>query len=61
MPENDPGRDLRARSVKLISYPLDSRERCREYVLEDRVLERVDVMLGKVDEDAELKVLKFAA
>jgi hypothetical protein len=23
MPENDPGRDLRARSVELISYPLD--------------------------------------
>jgi len=105
MPENDPGRDLRARSRKMISYPLDflmrrrsivkfrnvrvitsyypdparwdaalkmtivilkelpvlQCERCSEYVLEDRVLERVDVMLGKVDEDAELKVLKFAA
>jgi len=23
MPENDPGRDLRARSVKMISYPVD--------------------------------------
>jgi YgiT-type zinc finger domain-containing protein len=41
--------------------PVVQCERCSEYVLEDRVLERVDVMLGKVDEDAELKVLKFAA
>jgi len=41
--------------------PVVQCERCSEYVLEDRVLERVDVMLGKVSEDAELKVLKFAA
>ena len=41
--------------------PVVQCERCSEYVLEDRILERVDVMLGKVDEDAELKVLKFAA
>ncbi len=47
--------------VILKELPVPQCERCSEYVLEDRVLERVDVMLGKVDEDAELKVLKFAA
>jgi YgiT-type zinc finger domain-containing protein len=47
--------------VILKELPVLQCERCSEYVLEDRVLERVDVMLGKVDEDAELKVLKFAA
>lgn len=35
--------------------------RCSEYVLEDRVMERVDVMLGKVEEGAELKILRYAA
>ena len=47
--------------VILKELPVLQCERCSEYVLEDRILERVDVMLGKVDEDAELKVLKFAA
>ncbi|MFZ2225341.1 MAG: hypothetical protein WAV26_11725 [Candidatus Deferrimicrobium sp.] len=32
MPENDPGRDLRARSVKLLSYPLDFLMRRRSIV-----------------------------
>jgi hypothetical protein len=32
MPENDPGRDLRARSVKLIAYPLDFLMRRRSIV-----------------------------
>ncbi len=47
--------------VILKELPVLQCERCSEYVLEDRILERVDVMLGKVDDDAELKVLKFAA
>jgi len=33
MPENDPGRDLRARSVKLIAYPLDFLMRRRSIVI----------------------------
>ena len=47
--------------VILKELPVLQCERCSEYLLEDRVLERMDVMLGNVDEDAELKVLKFAA
>jgi YgiT-type zinc finger domain-containing protein len=35
--------------------------RCSEYMLEDRVMERVDVMMGKVEKDAELKILRYAA
>jgi YgiT-type zinc finger domain-containing protein len=47
--------------VILKELPVLQCERCSEYMLEDRVLERVDVMIANVDEDAELKVLKFAA
>ena len=47
--------------VILKELPVLQCERCSEYLLEDRVLERVDVMIANVDEDAELKVLKFAA
>jgi len=36
-------------------------ERCSEYLLDDHVMARVDAMIGKVEEDAELKVLKYAA
>src|SRR3990170_1306369 len=36
-------------------------ERCSEYMLDDHVMARVDAMIGKVEEDAELKVLKYAA
>jgi len=47
--------------VILKELPVLHCERCSEYMLEDRVLQRVDVMIANVDEDAELKVLKFAA
>jgi YgiT-type zinc finger domain-containing protein len=47
--------------VILKELPVLQCERCSEYMLEDRVLERVDVMIANVDEDAELKILKFAA
>jgi len=47
--------------VILKELPVLQCERCSEYMLEDQVLERVDVMIANVDEDAELKILKFAA
>ena len=47
--------------VILKELPVLQCERCSEYMLEDRVLGRVDVMIANVDEDAELKILKFAA
>ena len=47
--------------VILKELPVLQCERCSEYMLEDRVLERVDVMIASVDEKAELKILEFAA
>jgi YgiT-type zinc finger domain-containing protein len=34
---------------------------CREYLLEDAVMARVDVMLSKADGGAELEVIRYAA
>ena len=36
-------------------------ERCSEYLLEDRVMERVETMIGKVDKGAELEIVRYAA
>jgi len=47
--------------VILKELPVLQCERCSEYMLEDRVLERVDVMIANVDEKIELKILEFAA
>jgi YgiT-type zinc finger domain-containing protein len=47
--------------VILKELPVLQCERCSEYMLEDRVLERVDVMIANVDEKVELKILEFAA
>lgn len=34
---------------------------CREYLIEDAVMARVDAMLLKVPGDAELEILRYAA
>jgi hypothetical protein len=34
---------------------------CREYLLEDAVMARVDVVLSKADGGAELEVIRYAA
>jgi len=47
--------------VILKELPVLQCERCSEFLIEDPVLERVDMMIANVGEDAELKVLKFAA
>jgi len=36
-------------------------ENCREYLLEDSVMERVDAILAKAGTSAELEVVRFAA
>lgn len=33
---------------------------CNEYVIEDEVLEKVDIILNKIDTTAELEVLSYA-
>jgi len=34
---------------------------CREYLLEDTVMARVDAMLSKVDGGAEIEIIRYAA
>ena len=34
---------------------------CREYLIEDPVMERIDAMLGNADSTAELEVIRYAA
>ena len=36
-------------------------ENCSEYMLQDDVLARVDEMLARVDSDAELEIVRYAA
>ncbi len=47
--------------VILKELPVFQCERCNEYLLEDPVMGRVEAMINKVDEAAELEILKYAA
>jgi YgiT-type zinc finger domain-containing protein len=47
--------------VILKELPVLQCERCSEYLLEDRVMERVETMIGKVDKGAELEIVRYAA
>ena len=41
--------------------PVIQCESCREYLIEDAVMKRVDELLGSVDKSAELEVVRYAA
>jgi YgiT-type zinc finger domain-containing protein len=43
------------------NLPVSQCSGCREYVLDDVIMERVEDILQHVDETAELEVLKYAA
>lgn len=45
----------------LKGLPVLQCENCREYLIEDSVMERVDAMLLTVTGDVELEVLRYAA
>jgi YgiT-type zinc finger domain-containing protein len=47
--------------VVLKGLPVIQCERCSEYLLEDKVMRRVDALLLRIDNAAELEVIKFAA
>ncbi len=47
--------------VILKDLPVSQCERCREYILEDSVMRRVDEILSLVNPDSELQVVRFAA
>ena len=36
-------------------------ENCSEYLIEDTVMEKVDLILDKIDKTAELEILSYAA
>lgn len=36
-------------------------ESCREYLIEDSVMQRVDELLGSADSSVELEVVRYAA
>lgn len=47
--------------VVIRDLPVLQCTRCREYLLEDRVMTRVEEILERTAEGAELEVIKFAA
>ena len=47
--------------VILRALPVLQCERCTQYVIEDRVFARVEEILARVGDDAELEVIRFAA
>ena len=49
------------RIVILKRLPVLQCEACREYLIEDAVMARIDTMLKGTDSTAELEVLRYAA
>ena len=47
--------------VILQSLPVLQCGNCPEYLIEDEVLSRVDQMLARVDSEAELEIIRYAA
>ena len=49
------------RIVILKDLPTHQCESCAEYLLDDDVMAKIDVLLAKVDFSAELEVIRYAA
>jgi len=47
--------------VILKNLPVLQCENCAQYLIDDRVLGRVDEMLARVDRTAELEIIRYAA
>ena len=47
--------------VILKELPVLQCENCAQYLLEDRVLSRVDAILASIDRAAELEIIRYAA
>ena len=47
--------------VILKDLPVHQCVGCSEYLLEDRVLQRVEEIFGKIDPSAELEIIRYAA
>jgi YgiT-type zinc finger domain-containing protein len=49
------------RIVILKQLPVLQCEACREYLIEDTVMARIDTLLARADSTAELEVIRYAA
>ena len=49
------------RIVILKQLPVFQCEACREYLIEDPVMARIDTLLARADSAAELEVIRYAA
>lgn len=49
------------RIVILKQLPVLQCNACREYLIEDPVMERIDILLAHADSTAELEVIRYAA
>ncbi|MCY4388495.1 MAG: type II toxin-antitoxin system MqsA family antitoxin [Desulfurellaceae bacterium] len=49
------------RIVILKQLPVLQCTSCREYLIEDAVMARIEALLGRADSSAELEVLRYAA
>ncbi|MEC4678220.1 MAG: YgiT-type zinc finger protein [Nitrospirota bacterium] len=47
--------------VILKNLPVSQCKNCLEYLIEDEIMERVEEILSKVDQDAELEIVRYAA
>jgi YgiT-type zinc finger domain-containing protein len=47
--------------VILKDLPVLQCQNCAQYLLEDRVLSRVDAILARIDSAAELEIIRYAA
>lgn len=53
---------LADRAIVIVKdLPLFQCTRCREYLFVDATLARIDELLAKVDVDAEVEIIRFAA
>lgn len=47
--------------VIIKKLPVIQCQNCSEYLLEDHVMEKVDIILNGIDRDVELEILTYAA
>jgi YgiT-type zinc finger domain-containing protein len=53
---------VRENSIVIIKdLPVWQCGNCSEYLIEDEVMAKVDILLGRVDTSAEVEILKYAA
>ena len=53
---------IRFNSIVIIKkLPVFQCQNCHEYLIEDSVMEKIDFILRKVDETAELEIFNYAA